>query len=143
MVLKVRTVIILGRASIQKWVWESSEGTGHIIFLHGGYDNINVFSLCRFTELTLKICVLSCVYIVLTLCSVTQSCPSFCDPTPARLLCPWYFAGKILEWVAISYSRGSSPPRDWICVSCLAGGFFTTVPPGKPICILYLNKIIL
>jgi len=33
---------------------------------------------------------------------------------------------RTLEWVAISFSRGSSHPRDWICVSCLAGGFFTT-----------------
>ena len=38
---------------------------------------------------------------------------------------------RILEWVAISYSRGSSQPREWICVSCLAGGFFPTEPPGK------------
>ena len=28
----------------------------------------------------------------------------------ARLLCSWNFAAKILEWVAISYSRGSSQP---------------------------------
>ena len=28
-------------------------------------------------------------------------------------------------WVAISFSRGSSPPRDWTWVSCIAGIFFT------------------
>ena len=36
---------------------------------------------------------------------------------------------RILEWVAISISRGSSQPRDQTlisCVSCIAGGFFTT-----------------
>ena len=38
---------------------------------------------------------------------------------PARLLGPWNSTGKILEWVAISFSRGSSQPRDWICVSCI------------------------
>ena len=38
---------------------------------------------------------------------------------------------KTLEWVAISSSRGSSRPVDWTCVSCIAGGFFTTEPPGK------------
>ena len=38
---------------------------------------------------------------------------------------------KILEWVAISFSRGSSQPRDGTCVSCIAGGFFTVEPPGK------------
>ena len=33
---------------------------------------------------------------------------------------------RLLEWVAINFSRGSSQPRDWIRVSCIAGGFFTT-----------------
>ena len=36
---------------------------------------------------------------------------------------------RILEWVAIPFSRESSPPRDQTCVSvslALAGGFFTT-----------------
>ena len=32
---------------------------------------------------------------------------------------------KILEWVAISFSRGSSRPRDRAQVSCTAGNFFT------------------
>ena len=39
---------------------------------------------------------------------------------------------RILEWAAIPFSSGSSQPRDWICAPCLAGGFFTTEPPGKP-----------
>ena len=34
---------------------------------------------------------------------------------------------RILEWVAISFSRGSSSPRDQTCVSCTAGGFFYCV----------------
>ena len=32
---------------------------------------------------------------------------------------------RILEWIAISFSRGSSQPRDWTLVSCTAGRFFT------------------
>ena len=43
----------------------------------------------------------------------------------ARLLCPWvvclFFKATILEWVAISSSRGSSQPRDQtylFCISC-------------------------
>ena len=32
---------------------------------------------------------------------------------------------RILEWVAISCSKGSSQPRDWTQVSCIAGRFFT------------------
>ena len=30
---------------------------------------------------------------------------------------------KTLEWVAISFSRGSSQPRDWTCVSCIGRRF--------------------
>ena len=30
------------------------------------------------------------------------------------------FQAKILQWVAISYSRGPSQSRDWICVSCVS-----------------------
>ena len=43
---------------------------------------------------------------------------------------------RILEWVAISFSRGSSLPRDrtcLFCISCTAGEFFIAEPPGKPI----------
>ena len=48
-----------------------------------------------------------------------------------RLLCPWDFPGKkIPEWVAISYSRGSSRPRDQIHI-CIVGRVFTTEPLGK------------
>ena len=42
---------------------------------------------------------------------------------------------RILEWIAIPFSRESSQPRDRThvsCVSCIAGGFFTAECPGKP-----------
>ena len=41
------------------------------------------------------------------------------------------FQARMLVWVAISFSRGSSWPLDQKCISCLAGEFFTTEPPGK------------
>ena len=44
---------------------------------------------------------------------------------PARLLCPWNFPGKNTGVGCHSFCRGSSPPRDWIQVSCIAGSFFT------------------
>ena len=53
---------------------------------------------------------------------------------PTRLLCLWSFPGKNTGVVAISFSRGSSWPRDQIhivCVSCIGSRFFTTLPPGK------------
>ena len=43
---------------------------------------------------------------------------------------------RIMEWVAISFSRGSSGPGtkpSSLAPPTLAGGFFTTTPPGKPL----------
>ena len=39
---------------------------------------------------------------------------------------------RILEWLALPFSRGFSQPRDWTQVSCTAGGFLPAEPPGKP-----------
>ena len=40
---------------------------------------------------------------------------------------------RILEGVAVSFSRGSSRPRDRTRVSCIAGRFFTAEPLEKPL----------
>ena len=59
---------------------------------------------------------------------VTQSYPTLCDPmdcSPPGSSVHEIFQERILEWVAISFSRGSSQPRDWSRVSCTAGRFFT------------------
>ena len=39
---------------------------------------------------------------------------------------------RVLEWVAMLSSSGSSQPRDRTWVSCFAGRFFTNEPLGKP-----------
>ena len=59
---------------------------------------------------------------------VTQLCPTLCDPMNCSL--PGFslhgiVQARVLEWVAISFSRGSSQPRDWTRVSCIAGRCFT------------------
>ena len=41
------------------------------------------------------------------------------------------FQARILERLAISFSRRSSQRRDWKCITCLASTFFPTEPPGK------------
>ena len=41
------------------------------------------------------------------------------------------FQARIMEWVAISSSRGSSDPGIEPGSPALGGGFFTTEPPGK------------
>ena len=50
------------------------------------------------------------------------------------------FQVRILEGIAVSFSRRSSWPRDWIHVSCTARGFLTTEPPAKPILLLPYPK---
>ena len=45
---------------------------------------------------------------------------------------------RILEWVDTPSSRGSSKPRDWTQVSCIAGGFFT-IEPGIWITLISLR----
>ena len=45
--------------------------------------------------------------------------------------CPWNSPGRILEWVAVPFSRGSSQPRDQIQVSYIAGRFFTSWSTGR------------
>ena len=59
---------------------------------------------------------------------VTQSCPTLCDPVDCSLQgssVHGIFQARVLEWVAISFSRGSSRPRDQTQVSRIAGRCFT------------------
>ena len=51
---------------------------------------------------------------------------------PGRLLCPWDSPGKNTRVGCHSLLHGSSGPREWTRVSCIAGRVFTTEPPGKP-----------
>ena len=48
---------------------------------------------------------------------------------------------RILEWVAMLFSRASSWPRDRTCVSCLAGRLFTTNHLESPIIIACVSQI--
>ena len=53
---------------------------------------------------------------------VTQSCPTLCNPMDYTV--HEFLQARILEWVAISFSRESSQCRDRTQVSRIAGGFF-------------------
>ena len=67
-----------------------------------------------------------------------QLCSTLCDPMDCSLPgSPVHgiLQARILEWVAVPYSRGSSQPRDRTHISCgfcSAGEFFTAQPLGKP-----------
>ena len=71
-----------------------------------------------------------CVYLACT-CMHAQSlqlCPTLCNPmdcNPSGSSVHGILQARILEWVAVLFSRGSSQPRDWIWVSCTAGRLFT------------------
>ena len=64
-----------------------------------------------------------------------QMCLTLCDPMDYSLPGSYVHEmsqGRILEWSAMSSSRGSSCSRNQTWVSCIAGSFFSTEPSGKP-----------
>ena len=68
-------------------------------------------------------------------CLVTKSCPTLCDFMDCELpgsSVHGISQARILEWVVISFSRGL-PDSGIELASALAGGFFTTELPGKPV----------
>ena len=69
---------------------------------------------------------------------IPQSCLTLCNP---RDSVRGILQARILAWVAISFFRRSSWPRDQSRVSHVAGGYFTTEPPGKPTLFVPLNVL--
>ena len=69
----------------------------------------------------------------------SSSCPTVYNPrdcSPPGSSVHGILQARILECVALSFSRGSSPPRDWTQVSCSSCsgqvGSLPLAPPGKP-----------
>ena len=68
-------------------------------------------------------------------CLVVKSCPTVSNPmncSPPVSSVQGILQARILEWVAISFSRAPFGLRDQTHASCIGGGFFTAEPPGKP-----------
>ena len=74
-----------------------------------------------------------------------QLCPTVCDPmdcSPPGSSVHGISQASILEWVAISFSRGSSQPRDQTQVSYIYLHWHVgsrgqaLAPPGKPVILL-------
>ena len=75
---------------------------------------------------------------------VTQLCPTLCDPLDCSLpgsSIHGIFQARVLEWGAISFSRGSSQPRDWTQDSHIAGRHFTIWVTRQVICLETSVKI--
>ena len=69
-----------------------------------------------------------CIQWNITVLSLAQSCLTLCNPldySPPGSSIHGNFQARILEWVAILFSRGSSQPRDKIQVSHIVGRFIT------------------
>ena len=90
---------------------------------------------CPFTHLCFNTHPSTCRRSVKVLVTQPQSCPTLGDAMdwdPPGSSVHGILQARTLEWAAISFSRGSSRPRDraWVC--CTAGRLFTVWPPGKP-----------
>ena len=60
-------------------------------------------------------------YACAVLCPAGQLCPTLCEPmvcSPPDSSVHGILQARLLEWVAISFSRGSSRPRDQTCLHC-------------------------
>ena len=66
---------------------------------------------------------------------VTQSCPTLCNPmesSPPSSSVRGILQARILEWIDILFSRGSSWAWDQTQVSCIEASFLPSEPQGKP-----------
>ena len=62
-----------------------------------------------------------CVCVCARVRTCARLCPTLGNPmdySPPGSPVHGIFQARILEWVTVPFSRGSSWPRDWICISC-------------------------
>ena len=75
-----------------------------------------------YTHTHIHIYIHTCVH-ACCLSMVSLYDPMDCSPPSSSI--HGILQARVLEWIAIPFSRGSSQPRDRTQVSCIAGGFFT------------------
>ena len=84
------------------------------------------------TNKLMKWCLTS--FVIESESEVAQSCPTLCDPvdrSPPASSIHEILQARILEWITISFSRGSSQPRDRTRVSHIAGRRFNLWATSK------------
>ena len=113
---------VFSTEQIQRWLHWVPVFNGKPDFLHCQSPSIR-WELWFLPHLCYKVQFsLSCVWLR------TKLCLTLCNPMDSSpLVSSAYgiFQARILEWVVISFSKGSSPPRDQIWVSWTTGRFFT------------------
>ena len=121
-----------GLENSMKWTPTGSQRVGHnwatftvavtlSKWMVGLFPSVSMFSKL------FSIKFIPCHYMKVSWSQVAQSCPTLCDPMDHSLpgsSVHGIFQARILEWVAISFSRGSSQPRDWTQVSRIIGRCF-------------------
>ena len=111
--------------------WTKSDEVADIMTSHIIFNILNIFESQKNGNSCITGglgCFSSILLLIATTCvSVTKSCLTLCDPmdcSPQGSSVHGIFQVRMLEWVVISYSRGSSRPRDRTRVSCIVGRFF-------------------
>ena len=90
-----------------------------------------MFLFSKFSPALICVCVCVCA------CVHVQLCLILCDPvncSPSGSSVHGIFQARTLEWVAITFSKGSSQPRDQTHISCLLhwqAGSLPADPPGR------------
>ena len=112
-----------------KWAWAPSQYVAELEFEGNLITELwflNLLSLnsCCWIQAISEVLELSCE----SESEVAQSCLTLCDPmdcSPPGSSVHGIFQAGVLEWVAVSFSKGSSQPRDRTQVSHTAGRCFT------------------
>ena len=127
---------VLGTNAL-KWMSSQDRGTWISRSLDGGELPQTCILLHLREKQTFTVFSLS---VVVKWSEVAQSCPTLCDPMDCSILrssIREIFQARILEWVAISFSRGASWPRDRTQVSHTVGRRFT-IWATREVCSVYL-----
>ena len=97
-------------------LWETTEATYHMCLL-----NIYIF-IYIYLLIYIYIFIFIYIFIYIYICWFTNLHPTFCYPivcSPSSSSVHGISQARILEWVAIIFSRGSSQSRDQTHISCI------------------------
>ena len=106
---------------------ESGINSQSTVFCFLWVENVVAYKDLMTVE-SLPVGVMTLTSLKLSEVKAAQSCPTLCNPMDFSLpgsSVHGILQARILEWVAIAFSGGSSQPRDWTPVSLIAGGFLT------------------
>ena len=118
--------------AIKKWI--------HLAEPWASTVHLNCFVTCT---LQLNFCSFLMVLHNTLAYSVDKSCLTLrpFELYPSKFPCPWDFQSRILEWIAISFSRSSSWPRDETRISCIAGGLYHWATREAPTSVIHRQKV--